>query len=82
VAIVDDAISAGSAVRGTHADLVGCGARTVALGALLVFGDAAGRFAAAEGLALESVAQVAFGLWPPAECPHCQAGRPLEAVSA
>jgi orotate phosphoribosyltransferase len=75
VAIVDDAISAGSAVRASSA-------RPVALGALLVFGDGAGRFAADAGLALESVAQVAFGIWPPAECPHCRAGRPVEEVSA
>src|SRR4051794_40327382 len=33
VAIVDDAINAGSAVRATHADLLACGARPVALGA-------------------------------------------------
>jgi orotate phosphoribosyltransferase len=45
VAIVDDAISAGSAVRGTHADLLTCGARPVASGALYVFGDAAAQFA-------------------------------------
>ena len=38
---MDDAISAGSAVRGTHADLIDCGALPVALGALVVFGDAA-----------------------------------------
>src|SRR5258705_9448300 len=36
IAIVDDAVSAGSAVRGTYADLVACGARPVALGALVV----------------------------------------------
>jgi len=27
-------------------------------------------------------AQVAFRIWPPADCPHCRAGRPLEEVSA
>ena len=42
--LIDDAVSAGSAVRGTHADLLACGARPVALGALFVFGDAAARF--------------------------------------
>ena len=55
VAIVDDAISAGSAVRGTYKDLIACGARPVALGALIVFGDAAARFAAETGLALEGI---------------------------
>jgi orotate phosphoribosyltransferase len=52
VAIVDDAISAGSAVRGTHSDLIACGARPVALGALIVFGDAPRALAAEAGLPL------------------------------
>ena len=65
VAIVDDAISAGSAVRGTHADLLGCGAVPVALGALFVLGDMAGRFAADHGLVLEGIVRQEFGLWKP-----------------
>lgn len=81
IAIVDDAISAGSAVRGTHADLLVCGARPVVLGALFVFGSAAGQFAAERGLALEGIAQTSFGLWSPAECPLCKAGAALEQVS-
>lgn len=81
VAIVDDAISAGSAVRGTHADLLACGARPVALGALFVFGGAAARFAADNHLALEGIAPMEFSLWPPADCPLCRAGVPVEKVS-
>ena len=81
VAIVDDAVSAGSAVRGTHADLVACGALPVALGALFIFGEAAARFANEKNLALEGIAQIAFGLWPPDECPLCQAGVAVEEVS-
>lgn len=81
VAIVDDAVSAGSAVRGTFADLVACGARPVALGALFIFGDAAGRFAAERGLALESIARMSFGIWPPEDCPLCRQGVPIERVS-
>jgi len=79
-AIVDDAVSAGSAVRGTYADLVACGVRPVAIGALFVFGDAAARFAAEHGLALEGIAPMSFGMWPPADCPLCRAGQPLESV--
>lgn len=81
VAIVDDAVSAGSAARGTYTDLVACGARPVALGALFVFGNAAGRFAAERGLALENIAQMSFGMWPPADCPLCRQGVALERVS-
>ena len=81
VAIVDDAISAGSAARGTLADLLACGARPVVLGALFVFGEAADRFAAERGLALEGIARQPFALWNPAECPLCRAGLGLEKVS-
>lgn len=81
VAIVDDAVSAGSAARGTYADLLACGARPVALGALFVLGDAASRFAAEKGLALEGIAPMPFGLWPPPDCPLCKAGLALEKVS-
>lgn len=82
VAIVDDAISAGSAVRGTYADLVTFGARPVALGALVVFGDAAARFAAETGLALEGIERVPFDMWSPAECPLCKAGVALDTDAA
>ncbi|MBI3885633.1 MAG: orotate phosphoribosyltransferase [Opitutae bacterium] len=81
VALVDDAISAGSAVRGTYDDLLACGARPVACGALFVFGDAAARFAAEKNLPLEGIARLPFALWKPAECPLCRAGVPVEKVS-
>jgi orotate phosphoribosyltransferase len=81
VAIVDDAISAGSAVRGTYADLIACGARPAALGALIVFGDAAAAFAAEIGVALEAVERLPFDMWPPADCPLCRTGVALEVVA-
>lgn len=81
VAIVDDAISVGSAIRGSHADLLARGAQPVALGALFVFGGAAARFATEHGLALEQIAPMAFGIWKPDECPLCRAGVPVERVS-
>jgi orotate phosphoribosyltransferase len=82
VAIVDDAISAGSAVRGTYADLVACGSRPVALGALIVFGNAAAEFAADKGLALEGIERLPLEMWLPAGCPLCHAGVKLDPVSA
>jgi orotate phosphoribosyltransferase len=82
VAIVDDAISAGSAVRGTHADLLAWGARPVALGALIVFGDAAAAFAVRTGLAFEGIERMPLDMWLPAGCPLCKAGRALETDAA
>lgn len=81
VAIVDDAISAGSAVRGTHADLLRCGAKVVALGAFFVFGDVAESFAREQGLPLETLQWESYEIWQPSECPLCQRGVALETVS-
>lgn len=78
VAVLDDVVNAGSATRATVADLRACGARPVAVGALLVLGDAAGAYATAEGLVLESVAALPNRLWPPASCPLCEARVALE----
>jgi orotate phosphoribosyltransferase len=78
VAIVNDVISAGSAVRGTFVDLQTCGAEIVAIGALLVLGDVFAQFAIDQQVALETLANFPYGLWAPKECPLCAAGAPLE----
>jgi orotate phosphoribosyltransferase len=78
VAVVDDAINAGSAVRATLADLTTCGARPVAIGALLVLGDRAATLAGEAQIPLEYVALLSSAIWPPAACPLCAAGQPLE----
>jgi orotate phosphoribosyltransferase len=77
VAIVNDVINAGSAVRGTFADLASCGAEVVAIAALLVIGTSAARFAAERGLPLETTASLPNAIWTPAECPLCAAAAPL-----
>lgn len=77
VAIVDDAINAGSATRATFAALTTLGARPVAVGALLILGETALPFFAANRLAVESIARLANDLWEPAACPLCAAGVPL-----
>jgi orotate phosphoribosyltransferase len=82
VAIVNDVTNAGSAVRGTHEDLVACGARPVALGTLVAFGTWSSTFAAANHLGLESLETLPNNLWTPDECPLCAAGKPLEDRSA
>jgi orotate phosphoribosyltransferase len=77
-AIVDDAISAGSAVRGTLAALKSNGAEPVAIGALLVMGTQAERFCQEHSLVLEYVAQLPYEVWLPSECPLCASGQLLE----
>jgi orotate phosphoribosyltransferase len=81
VAIVNDVIAAGSAVRATLADLRACGAEPVAIGALLVLGDSAERYAAEQGVALERLAAREHAQWEPEACPLCAAGEPLEDLS-
>jgi orotate phosphoribosyltransferase len=78
VAIVNDVINAGSAVRGTLADLETCHARPVAIGTLLVLGSSASRIAADRGVPLEALASLPNTLWTPAECPLCVRQVPLE----
>jgi orotate phosphoribosyltransferase len=80
VAIVNDVVNAGSAVRGTFAALAACGAKPVAIGALLVLGTAAAELAADKGLALENIAELPNTLWTPSECPLCASGAMLENV--
>jgi orotate phosphoribosyltransferase len=82
VVIIDDVINAGSAVRGTFAELRSCGARPVVIGALLVLGSAAPSFFAEQNVPLESIAYLPSGLWVPSECPLCASQTPLEDVAA
>jgi orotate phosphoribosyltransferase len=78
VAILNDVISAGSAVRGAFSDLQAIGANIVAIGALLALGDSIAAFASEHPVALELLDQMPHHLWTPSECPRCAAGKPLE----
>lgn len=82
LAIVDDVMSAGSALRGTYADLRAHGATCVVAGALLVLGSTGADFFAREGIPVAAAGRQAFDLWEPARCPLCAAGMPLEDMTA
>jgi orotate phosphoribosyltransferase len=79
VAVVNDAINAGSAVRGTLAALERCSARPVVIAALAVYGDSARALASAHGVALETLASFPSLIFEPAVCPLCAKGIPLSA---
>jgi orotate phosphoribosyltransferase len=81
IAIVNDVINAGSAVRGTLVDLMACDAVPVVIGSLAVLGDKAGRFAVEAGVALETLATVPNEIWTPSECPLCAGPLPLTVLS-
>lgn len=76
-AVVDDAISAGSAVRATLADLDALGAQAVELAALIVIGDRPAALARERKLPLEWLMRLPNNVWAPGECPMCALGAPL-----
>jgi orotate phosphoribosyltransferase len=78
VAIVDDVVNAGSAIRGTYHALTEAGAKPIIVGALLVLGDAAQPFLKSTGLTLDRLATLPNPLWTPANCPLCAQGIPLD----
>ncbi len=79
VAVVDDVINAGSAIRGAIEDLQACCAQVVAIGALLTLGNPASELAKAAGVPLERLSRLPKNnLWEPASCPLCAAGELLE----
>jgi orotate phosphoribosyltransferase len=82
VAIVDDVMSAGSALRSTYAVLQAHGAETVVAGALLVLGSTGAGFFAAHNVPVEATAHDDYELWLPADCPLCAQGLALEDVAA
>jgi orotate phosphoribosyltransferase len=76
--VVDDAISAGSSVRATIVALQAARAEVIAVGTLLLLGDAARQHFARAQLPLLAVAQHDLNLWQPTDCPLCVAGSRAE----
>lgn len=76
LAVVDDAINAGSAVTRTHGDLVSAEAQPVVFASLLTVGGAAPKKLAGypEVVSLEHLES---SLWEPATCPLCRSRVPL-----
>lgn len=81
VAMVDDVMSAGSALGGTFVELKAHGAQPVVAGALLVLGVAGADHFRTLGIPVEAVAREAYELWLPESCPLCDADEPLEDIA-
>ena len=82
IAMVDDVMSAGSALRGTYNELQTLGAIPAVAGALMVLGSTGTDFFAKQQVAVEAVVRESYSLWLPSECPLCAAGTRLENVGA
>jgi orotate phosphoribosyltransferase len=78
VAIANDVINAGSAVRGTFEDIRDCTAEVAVVGTLAVLGNTAAQYFAERNVPMEWLTQLPNDLWLPAHCPLCAAGIPLE----
>jgi orotate phosphoribosyltransferase len=78
VAIVNDVINAGSAVRGTYEDLRECYAEVAVVGTFAILGDAALGYFKDRNVPVKWLAQLPNDLWLPAECPLCNDGKPLD----
>jgi orotate phosphoribosyltransferase len=77
VAIVDDAINAGTAVQACFGLLREIGAVPVAVGALLALGRAATTVEAGLSVPCYAAANLPSQVWPATDCPLCATGIPL-----
>lgn len=80
LALVDDVMSAGSSLRATHA-AAHSRANVVAVGALLQLGRLGADYFAGLNVPVVAALHQSFEVWPPADCPQCAAGVPLESVA-
>ncbi|GAA2759918.1 phosphoribosyltransferase family protein [Actinopolymorpha rutila] len=80
VAVVDDVVNAGSAVRATLDSVTAGGGEPVVVGALLLLGPPDSRPTSFGRCRVEALAQADSNLWEPAACPRCAAGEPLTAL--
>ncbi len=78
VAIVNDVINAGSAVRGTYIDLESSNANTVAMASLLTLGDTPKALADEWNIDLITIGSQSNSIWTPDECPLCANRTPLD----
>ncbi len=78
VALVDDAMSAGSSLRATMMAIESHGGIPIVVGTLCVLGTIGADFFRERGLRIETTARVPFETWRQPECPLCAAGAPLD----
>jgi orotate phosphoribosyltransferase len=74
VAIVDDAINAGTAVRACFHQVLDAGAVTVAVAALLSLGRAGATIAATLSVPYYAAGTIPSQVWPAGQCPLCADG--------
>ena len=78
VAVLDDVMSAGSAMIGSYTAVRASAGIPVVSAALMILGSKGESFFAGHGVPVEAVIRREFDLWPPAACPLCATKVPLE----
>jgi len=78
VAVVDDAVNAGTAVRASCQELRAAGAVPVAVAALLALGPGTTAITGTLGLPFHALTALPSHAWPARSCPLCAAGTPLD----
>lgn len=79
VVIVDDAVNASAATLASRDAIAAAGGHVTGVGALFARDPGAAARLADHGLPLVALTGLPFALWPPAACPLCAAGVPLDA---
>ncbi|HTX83620.1 MAG TPA: hypothetical protein VME44_15625 [Streptosporangiaceae bacterium] len=77
VAVTDDAVNAGTAVRACVAELRSQAAEPVAVGALLALGPAALKVTVDLSVPFYPVETMTSQVWPAKDCPLCASGTPV-----
>jgi orotate phosphoribosyltransferase len=77
VALADDAVNAGTAIRACAIELQSSGATPVAVAALLALGPAGATVRDTMGLPLHAAARLDSQAWPADTCPLCASGTAL-----
>jgi orotate phosphoribosyltransferase len=78
VAVLDDVVNAGSALRATVAAVRGAGGEVVGAGALMRLSDRVVPWLDEQGLDLHALTVRDAPLWSPGDCPLCRRGVPLQ----
>jgi orotate phosphoribosyltransferase len=78
VALLDDVMSAGSAMIGTCTAIQATGGLPVVAAAFMVLGSRGETFFTEHNVPVEALSQRDFDIWPPPDCPLCANGVPLE----
>lgn len=77
VAVVDDAVNAGSATSATVAEVARLGGEATVAASIFLRVPGGPELLASHGLAAEYLMGVPFAIWEPADCPLCRTGAPL-----